>query len=400
MPRASVTATMMTFAFRSKSTLERVRIPVAATVPKSAKPAPPSTGRGIAATTAASLGKSPSRIRNTPAAATTQRLLTPVRRTSPTFWAYAVYGKAFKTPPSAVESPSARSPGQVVLADRLPNDLTHRDGVARGLDHGHKHDQDHGEYRRELEGRHTEEERRGDAERGRLTDPAEVCYPDDGSDDGAENQAEEHRYPACKPAEEPVDDQDDEQHREGEGDVTRAAEAPGARVAAASPVDRDRQEGDTDHGDDRAGHDRRKEAQETREVRADEEGDDPGDDHRAVDRGQPPGLPDQDHRRHRREGHTLDDGEPEPYLPVAYSLDQGGHPARKEVGVYEVDELLLREPYGVREDERHRDGPSVHRQHVLEPENHQPPQRQNLVHWMDTAGAHTFSRSTHFPTSL
>ncbi len=45
-----------------------------------------------------------------PAVATTQRLRTRVMPTSPTFCAYAVYGKVLKTPPRTVERPSARSP--------------------------------------------------------------------------------------------------------------------------------------------------------------------------------------------------------------------------------------------------------------------------------------------------
>lgn len=45
-----------------------------------------------------------------PARGTTQRLRTRVMPTRPTFWAYAVYGKVLKTPPSTVERPSARRP--------------------------------------------------------------------------------------------------------------------------------------------------------------------------------------------------------------------------------------------------------------------------------------------------
>ena len=44
----------------------------------------------------------------TPAAATTKRLFTRVRRTRPTFSANAVYGNEFRTPPSVVARPSAR----------------------------------------------------------------------------------------------------------------------------------------------------------------------------------------------------------------------------------------------------------------------------------------------------
>ena len=46
----------------------------------------------------------------TPAHATTQRLLTPVRRTRPTFSENAVYGNELKMPPKMVATPSARTP--------------------------------------------------------------------------------------------------------------------------------------------------------------------------------------------------------------------------------------------------------------------------------------------------
>ena len=92
-----------------KSTLPSVWIPTAATVANNVSAAPPSTGLGIEATIAATLGRNPSRIMNTPAAATTQRLLIPVSRTSPTFSENAVYGNELKMPPMVVATPSARN---------------------------------------------------------------------------------------------------------------------------------------------------------------------------------------------------------------------------------------------------------------------------------------------------
>ncbi|CPU47574.1 Uncharacterised protein [Mycobacteroides abscessus] len=73
-----------------KSTLPKVWIPTTATVANSVMAAPPSTGAGIDSTILAVLGSTPNTIMITPAAATTQRLLTPVRRTSPTFSENAV----------------------------------------------------------------------------------------------------------------------------------------------------------------------------------------------------------------------------------------------------------------------------------------------------------------------
>ena len=55
-------------------------MPLAATVANSARPAPPSTGSGIAATIAPTFGNRPSTTRITPLAATTNRLLMPVMR--------------------------------------------------------------------------------------------------------------------------------------------------------------------------------------------------------------------------------------------------------------------------------------------------------------------------------
>ena len=54
-------------------------------MPNIAMPAPPSTAFGILATIAANLGNKPNKIKITPDAATTKRLLTPVTAISPTF---------------------------------------------------------------------------------------------------------------------------------------------------------------------------------------------------------------------------------------------------------------------------------------------------------------------------
>ncbi len=59
--------------------------PVAATMPNITSPAPPSTTTGTASTSAAILGKSPSRSMMTPPATVTQRERTPVTPTRPTF---------------------------------------------------------------------------------------------------------------------------------------------------------------------------------------------------------------------------------------------------------------------------------------------------------------------------
>ena len=82
----------------------------------SAKPAPPSTGVGIAATIAPTFGNSPSTTRIRPLAATTKRLLMPVMATRPTFWAKALAEKELSRPPdTAVARQSARRPATTVF---------------------------------------------------------------------------------------------------------------------------------------------------------------------------------------------------------------------------------------------------------------------------------------------
>lgn len=87
-----------------------VRMPLAATVPKSTVPAPPRTGCGTGETTEPSTGNSPSRTRMPPPAATTKRLRILVSATSPMFWAKALAAKPLRTGLSAVARPSARRP--------------------------------------------------------------------------------------------------------------------------------------------------------------------------------------------------------------------------------------------------------------------------------------------------
>ena len=71
MARPRLVPTMTTLRWSWKSTLARVWMPTTATVANIARAAPPSTGCGILATSAAAFGISPMRIMITPAAATT-----------------------------------------------------------------------------------------------------------------------------------------------------------------------------------------------------------------------------------------------------------------------------------------------------------------------------------------
>ena len=88
--RPSEVPTMTELRLSVRSTFERVWTPTRATEANSAREAPPSTGEGIAATTAPAFGSTPSTIMITPAPATTQRDFTRVRRTRPMFCAKQV----------------------------------------------------------------------------------------------------------------------------------------------------------------------------------------------------------------------------------------------------------------------------------------------------------------------
>ncbi|ALE77313.1 hypothetical protein WY02_01125 [Pseudonocardia sp. AL041005-10] len=109
-PNATDAATITMLLVPRYSTAASVRIPLAATVPNSTMPAPPSTGCGIAENTADAIGESPSTSRSSPPAATANRLRIPVSATSPTFWANAVAGKELNTGATTEAAMSARSP--------------------------------------------------------------------------------------------------------------------------------------------------------------------------------------------------------------------------------------------------------------------------------------------------
>ena len=94
-------------------------MPLAATVPNSTMPAPPSTGVGTAAMIRPRTGSRPRTTRIAPPALTTNRLFTPVMATRPTFCANALWVKELNTGDRALESMSARSP----LAMRLEETL-------------------------------------------------------------------------------------------------------------------------------------------------------------------------------------------------------------------------------------------------------------------------------------
>ena len=146
----------------------------------------------------------------TPAAATTQRLLTPVSRTSPTFSENAVYGNELKTPPMVVATPSARStlPMSEALI-RLPTispvamvDPVDSTAVIS------MHD-DHRQAGHDVELGHTEQERLGETDRVGLADLVEVHVAQGEGDRAADDQAEQHRDSGQEAAEQSLDPDDD-----------------------------------------------------------------------------------------------------------------------------------------------------------------------------------------------
>ena len=85
-------------------------MPLAATMPNSAMPAPPSTGCGMPSTIAPIFGSQTEQDQHAAGEGGHVAAATPVIDTRPTFCANAVYGNVLKTPPSTVDRPSARRP--------------------------------------------------------------------------------------------------------------------------------------------------------------------------------------------------------------------------------------------------------------------------------------------------
>jgi hypothetical protein len=94
------------------------------------------------------------------------------------------------------------------------------------------------------------------------------------------------------------------------------------------------------------------------------------------------GHADRDHRRHRGEGHALQQRQPDADLPEADRLDDRGDAAGEEVGVDQVDELLGAQVDGGGQQDRHDHRAGVERQDVLEAVDGELADRENLVDGM------------------
>jgi hypothetical protein len=133
---------------------------------------------------------------------------------------------------------------------------------------------------------------------------------------------------------------------------------------------------------------RREEADDHRERLRDDQPEDTGDDHGAVDVRQP--VPaavrrrDDDHRVQHGEGRARDDGQPHTEDPPdPRRLDDRRDPADQQVGADQDRDIGLVETHRRTDDQRDRDGPGVHDEQVLQAQHQQPGQREDLVHRVD-----------------
>ena len=167
-------------------------MPITATVPNIANAGAAEHGRRDRSDDRADLREQPDDIMNTPAVATTQRLLTRVSRTRPTFSAKRYRGTSSGC--RRVSSPGRRpaSPAPCRSADRLLDDLAGREHVTGRLDRGDEHDDDHRDDRREPKvGAPKWNGVVTPNGRARPT-PEKSVIAEDRRHDGAEDQAREH----------------------------------------------------------------------------------------------------------------------------------------------------------------------------------------------------------------
>ena len=171
-------------------------------------------------------------------------------------------------------------------------------------------------------------------------------------------------------------------------DVRRVGDLGEKRRPAHRPADAHAHQADADDRDDRAGHDRRKEAQHPARDRCEHDADHAGRDDRAEQRPRRFAarhrLGDRDHRADGREGHAHHhrqlDAEPLRHAP---RLDQRDQPAAEQVGRDQQRHLLRRKLQRTPDDQRHGNGAGVHHEHVLEAERRQARRGQAFVHRVD-----------------
>jgi hypothetical protein len=159
--------------FLLNSTSPSTRMPVAATRPNITIPAPPSTLSGTAASTCASLGSSPRRVRKPPAAAQTYGDETPVMPTRPTFCEKEVYGNAFQDAAGQNAEPvRAKRLRELSPAQFSVGHTRERKDDVSGFDKRDDHDERHGQDRHNMKGGRAELKGDHEGDPRALTNPA------------------------------------------------------------------------------------------------------------------------------------------------------------------------------------------------------------------------------------
>ncbi|MCY1415468.1 hypothetical protein D9M71_309520 [compost metagenome] len=269
---------------------------------------------------------------------------------------------------------------QCVGADFAAGDLAQGEEHAGGLDEDDHHHQAHGQHRGQLELRHAEMQGLHHLEPGRLVQAVQVDHAARAGQGIAQRHADQHRDIHPEALEEAIHQEDGAQHQGGDGQVLQGAELAGL-VAAARPVHRDREEGEADGGDHRAGHQRREEAHDARHEGRDQQAEETGGDGGAEDSldahaGHP------GHHHHAADGgetgahhHRHADAD----CANAEGLHQGGDAGDQQVGVNKEGDFFAGEAGRLADDQRNGNGAAIHQQHVLETDQQELQQRQALI---------------------
>ncbi|MNP23036.1 hypothetical protein D3C76_1157300 [compost metagenome] len=214
---------------------------------------------------------------------------------------------------------------------------------------------------------------------GRFGQPTEIDHADHAGNAVAQAHADQHRDIDPEAAHEAVDQQDSGQDQGGDRQVDGRAELRRA-TAATGPVDGNREQRQANGGDHRTGDQGREEAHhlghEGRYQHAEEAGGDGG----AKDTAHANAF----HTRHGH--HAADGGEAGTHhhrhanadRADAERLHHGGNSGDQQVGIDQKGDFFPGQTGGLSDDQRHRNGTSVHQQHMLYTHQDQLQQWQGL----------------------
>ncbi|MNI29130.1 hypothetical protein D3C73_829350 [compost metagenome] len=263
--------------------------------------------------------------------------------------------------------------------DFLAGDLAQRQEHPGGLDEDDHYHQTHRQDRREFEFGHAEVQRSDELQPWRLSHATEVDHAEQAAEHIAQAHADQHGNIDPETAHEAMHQQNGTQHQRGNGQVNRRTELSGAGTAA-GPVHSHGEQRQTDRGDDCAGHQRREEAYDFGHERGDDHAEEPGGDGRAED----PLQADTGHAGHG--DHAADGGETgahhhrhaNAHGADAEGLDDGGDAGDQQVGVDQEGDFFTTQASGLSDDQRHRDGATVHQQNMLQTDQDQLQEGQTL----------------------